>query len=116
MNFFKSLSRFGGLFAALSGALLALAATSTAALAMQVPAGGAPIINTHPTQPGIPEKHPAAVAASGMPGWEIGLIVAGVVIALCVLALLAYRSWSARRRPAGTAREAHHPARVTTAK
>jgi hypothetical protein len=33
----------------------------------------------------------------GMPGWEVTLIAAGAAVAAAALAVLAYRSWTARR-------------------
>jgi hypothetical protein len=107
MNVFKTLPRLAGLLAALGAAVAALAASSTAAMAMQVPPFvGGPVTRTQPAQPA---RHPAAVPPGGMPGWELGLIVAGIVIALCVVALLAYRAWSARRRLTSTAQAAQQP-------
>ena len=83
MKAFRYLWRFGGLIAAM---LAAFAVTATTALARIMP----------PT----PADSPPVSAAGGMPGWEITLIAVGAALTAAVLAVLADRAWSARRRPA----------------
>lgn len=83
MKIFRYLWRFGGLIAAM---LATFAVTATAALARIMP----------PT----PDDQPPVSAAGGMPGWEITLIAVGAALTAAVLAVLADRAWSARRRPA----------------
>ena len=82
----RYLWRFGGLIAAM---LATFAVTATTALARIMP----------PT----PADSPPVSAAGGMPGWEIALIAVGAALTAAILAVLADRAWSARRRPAGVA-------------
>ena len=35
----------------------------------------------------------------GMPGWQIALIAIGAALVAAVVAVLAYRAWTARRQP-----------------
>ena len=86
MKAFRYLWRFGGLIAAM---LAAFAVTATTALARIMP----------PT----PADSPPVSTAGGMPGWEIALIAVGAALTAAILAVLADRAWSARRRPAGVA-------------
>jgi MFS family permease len=92
MNVFKlrSARRLGGLFAGLGALVTMLVVTSAAAMAQVPPSGGEFI------QP--PPLAPAAVG--GMPGWEITLIAIGAALVAAVLAVLADRAVSGRRRPA----------------
>jgi len=74
----------------LAGFLLNLA-TSPAALAMRVPAGGA----TRPMASGLPNQ---TVVVGGMPGWQIAAIALGAALAAAVTVVLAGRVRSGRRR------------------
>ena len=109
MNFFKprSARRLGGLLAGLGALVTTLMVTGTAAMAMQLqlppPGGGDEVIKPPPLPP----------AAGGMPGWEITLIAVGAAIVAAVLAVLAERVRSARRRPAGTSAAGNVPAQVS---
>jgi hypothetical protein len=86
-----------------------LVLTSTAALAMVVPetdgSGGVP-------QP----PTPLASAVGGMPGWQITLIAVGAALVAAVLAVVADRARSARRRPAAASAAGNVPAQVSKAR
>jgi hypothetical protein len=86
MKAFRYLWRFGGLFAAM---LATFAVTATTALARIMPPR--------------PDDLPPVSAGGGMPGWEITLIAVGAALTAAILAVLADRAWSARRRPASAA-------------
>jgi hypothetical protein len=80
-----------------------LVVTSAAAMAAQVPPSGGEFIQPPPLAP---------AAAGGMPGWEITLIAIGAALVAAVLAVLADRAVSARRRPA-VAAAGNVPAQVS---
>jgi hypothetical protein len=84
--------------AALWAALAAFTLASTAAMA-SIPAYGAPADGPK-GQETLPPK--VILVPVGMPGWEVTLIAAGAAVVAAALAVLAYRSWTARRL-AGTA-------------
>jgi hypothetical protein len=109
MNVSQRPRRLRGLFAALmalGGTLVALAVTGTAAMASQVPPPGmgSSILPPRPSQ---------VTVAGGMPGWQITLIALGAALVAAVLAVLAERAWSARRRAVTAPRLGDRPARVT---
>jgi len=80
----------------LAGVLLSVA-TSPAAQAMRLPAGGA----TRPMPPSIPVR---TVVVGGMPGWQITAIALGAALAAAITVVLAGHARSVRRRlPATTA-------------
>ena len=109
MNVSQCPRRLRGVFAALTalgGTLVALAVTGTAAMASQVPPPG---MGSSILPPG---PSPVTVAG-GMPGWQITLIALGAALVAAVLAVLADRAWSARRRAATAPRRGDRPARVT---
>lgn len=108
MNVFKlrRARRFGGLLAGLGVLVATLVVTSTAALAMQVP----PDVTSGGVQPQPP---PLATAAGGMPGWQITLIAVGAALVAAVLAVVADRARSARRRPAVAPAASNVPAQVS---
>jgi hypothetical protein len=84
------LRALGGLATACAAVVTALVVTGTAAMATQVPpAGGG----------GGSQPLPLAPPAGGMPGWQITLIAVGAALVAAVLAVLADRARSARRRP-----------------
>ena len=91
MNVFKhrSARRLSGLLAGLGALVTTLVVTSAAAMAQVLPPGGEFV-----------QPSPLAPAAGGMPGWEITLIAIGAALVAAVLAVLADRAVSARRRPA----------------
>jgi hypothetical protein len=78
--------------AALAGAVLATA-TTTAAHASLPPHGGGPAGTPAPVQ---------MIATGGMPGWQITLIAAGAALVAAAIAVLADRSWAARKAHATT--------------
>ena len=83
--------------AILAGALLAFTAAAPAALAIHVPPPGE---GAGPVQ--APPQVPTIVAG-GMPGWQIALIAAGAALVAAVLAVLADRARTARRRQIASA-------------
>jgi hypothetical protein len=106
MNVFKlkHARRLGGLLAGLGALVATLVATGTAALAVQAPpAAGGGVIQPPPT---------LAPVAGGMPGWQITLIAVGAALIAAVLAVLADRARSARRRSA-VAAAGNVPAQVS---
>jgi len=72
------------------GALLSLAVAAPAAFA-------APATFPPPDPAPGPESVTRAIAAAGMPGWQITLIAAGAAVAAAIAAVLADRAWTARR-------------------
>ena len=105
MNVFKlrRARRLGGLLAGLGVLVAALVATGTAALAMEVPPAGAL----------APAPPPPATVAGGMPGWQITLIAVGAALAAAVLAVMADRARSARKRSAVAPAASNVPAQVS---
>jgi len=122
MNPIQHVRRLAAALAGLTGALLAFAAAAPAALAR--PGPPRPWQHTHalvhPLPPGW-YKHPPlpsgrythylahlspipvpgrTVVIGGMPGWQIALIAAGSAVLAATAAVLAYRAWTARRKPA----------------
>jgi len=98
MNVSQRPRRLRGPFAvliALGGTLVTLAVTSTAAMAAIVPPPGAGprILPLGPSR----VAHQTVTVTGGMPGWQIALIALGAALSAAVLAVLAYRAWSARR-------------------
>jgi MFS family permease len=106
MNVFKlrRTRRLGALFAGLGVLVATLVATGTAALAMQVP----PDVTSGGVQP-----PPPPLAVGGMPGWQITLIAVGAALVAAVLAVLADRVRSARRRPAVASAASKVPAQIS---
>lgn len=84
--------RLGGLLAGLGALVTMLVVTGTAALAMVEP----PDVGGQADPP-----PPPAPVIGGMPGWQITLIAVGAALAAAVLAVLADRARSARRRQNG---------------
>jgi hypothetical protein len=93
MNRFPIIGRLAVILAGMAGTVLALCAgAAPAALAaVEAPLGGDP----H-GRPGLP-AHAHALAISGMPGWQIILMVTGAAL-VAALAVAIYRMRSARRR------------------
>jgi hypothetical protein len=103
------LGRFAMILASAAGALLAISigVVPTAMAGVMTPLGGAP----H-GRPGVPApqldsggggKHPALPAqahaiGSGVPGWQIVLVVAGAALLCAALTVIVHRSRAARRR------------------
>ena len=81
--------------AILAGTVAALA-TASAAYASLPPHGG-----SGGGAGGAPTTVPV-VAASGMPGWQITLIAVGAALVAGAVAILADRSWTARKTHAAT--------------
>jgi hypothetical protein len=47
---------------------------------------------------------PVITVVGGMPGWQIALIAIGAALVAAVVAVLAFRAWTARRQPLTTPR------------
>ena len=104
MNVFKSrrARRLSGLLTGLGALVTMLVVTGTAAMAQVPPADGGAL--QPPAQ--------LAPAAGGMPGWQITLIAIGAALVAAVLAIIADRARSARRRSA-VAAAGNAPAQVS---
>jgi len=82
------ITRILGILAGVGAALLGILATGSAAFAYDVPPGGG----------GGPGAQPVQVVTNGgMAGWQITLIALGAALFASVIAVLADRSWLARR-------------------
>ena len=85
-----------GLLTALGAVLVTFASTATAALATGFPSpnsGG--IYDPVQTSTTVP----VVTVVGGMPGWQIALIAIGAALVAALVAVLAYRAWTARRQP-----------------
>jgi len=125
MNPIQHVRRLAAALAGLAGALLALAAAAPAALARPGPPRPRQHAHAlvHPLPPGW-NKHPPlpsgrythslahlspipvpgrTVVVGGMPGWQIALIAVGAAVLAATAAVLAYRTWTARRKLAAAA-------------
>jgi hypothetical protein len=128
MNRIRHIRRLASLLAGLAATLLALTASATAAFAaprmLPGPGGasGSPdpsSVHTPVAQSGVLSRlvgpaqtlrtpHPAAPAhihaavTGGMPGWQITLIAIGAALAAAILAVLADRVLTTRRRATPT--------------
>jgi hypothetical protein len=118
--------RVVGLLTALGAVLVTFASTVTAALAtINVPlpdgraagATGFPSANRggiyDPVQ--TSPAAPVVTVVGGMPGWQIALIAIGAALVAALVAVLAYRAWTARRQPLAAPRFAS-PAQVAGGK
>jgi hypothetical protein len=124
MNPIRYLRRVAGVLAGLACAWLGLAVAAPAAFAAGPPIPGpAGYITPTAEPPPIREKHPPlpsghihqpvhqarvpvhTVVVGGMPGWQIALIAAGAALVAATVAVLAYRAWTARRKPITAAAE-----------
>ena len=114
MHISRRSRRFGGLLIALGAALATFASTATAALAVNVPlpdggaaaATGFPSSNRGGIYDPVQQSSPAApvvTVVGGMPGWQIALIAIGAALVTALIAVLAYRAWTAHRRLAAAA-------------
>ena len=109
MNPIRHLRRLASVLAGLAFTWLGLAVAAPAAFAMRHPIP-APAGNiTPPPEPPGWNKHPPlpvqihTVVVGGMPGWHIALIAGGAALFAATVAVLAYRAWTAHRRPAAAA-------------
>jgi hypothetical protein len=123
----RHLRRLAATLAGLACTWLGLAVAAPAAFAavsVPPPHGG----SARPTLPPGWHKHPAplppvqihqlhqpvhvpvqTIVASGMPRWQIALIVIGAVLLFATAAVLAYRAWVGRRKPVTAALEPNVP-------
>jgi hypothetical protein len=115
-----------GLLTALGAALVTFASTATAALAtvnVPLPDGLAPGVTGFASlnRGGIYDPVqtsttvPVVTVVGGMPGWQIALIAIGAALVAALVAVLAYRAWTARRQPLAAPRFAS-PAQVAGGK
>jgi hypothetical protein len=99
-NIMNPIHRIRRLAGVLAGALLASAAAAPAALAVNrpLPDGRPAFVPTYPaTSPAT------AVAAGGMPGWQIALIAIGAALVAATVAVILDRALAARKVHATTA-------------
>ena len=126
MHISKRSRRAVGLLTALGAMLATFASTSAAALAtinVPLPDGMAPGATGFPSsnRGGIYDPVqtsttvPAVTVVGGMPGWQIALIAIGAALVAALVAVLAYRAWTARRQPLAAPRFAS-PAQVAGGK
>ena len=80
----------------LAGAVLASAAAAPAALAVNRPLPVRPALAFVPTYPAT-SPATAAVAAGGMPGWQIALIALGAALIAATAAVILDRALAARK-------------------
>jgi hypothetical protein len=97
MNPLKHIRRFAAALAGLAGALVAFGATPAFAMHVPPPGSGSGV-TTSPVGTTPPPVEVHTVVVGGMPGWQIALIAAGAALVAAVLAVLADRTWIARRR------------------
>src|SRR5215831_6952636 len=109
MNHIHNVRRVAGVLAGLACAWLGLAMAAPAAFAGAHPTPG-PAGFITPGSPGFIPPRPAplpvqvhTVVVGGMPGWQITLIAIGAALVAAIAAVLADRTWTARRRPAAVA-------------
>jgi hypothetical protein len=106
MNRIHHIRRLAAALAGLAGTLLAFGAAP--AFAMPPPPGpGGPAGAPAPVAPGW-YKHPPlqpvhTAVIGGMPGWQIALIAIGAALLAATAAVLAYRAWTGRGKPATAA-------------
>jgi hypothetical protein len=92
MNCIRSIYPLAGVLAGLAAAVLALSATTPAALASRTPPFG-----------GLTERGPApppvhVIVTGGMPGWQITLIAVGAAVLTGTAAVIVDRARAARRQ------------------
>jgi hypothetical protein len=92
MNRIRTIYRLAGILAGLGGTLLAISATSPAALAARTPPFGG-LIERGPAPPPV-----HVIVTSGMPGWQITLIAAGAAVLTATAAVILDRARAARRQ------------------
>jgi hypothetical protein len=132
MNPIRIIRRLASALAGLACAWLGLAVAAPAAFAaVRVPPPGSgppgiavlheppgwnkhpPVLPGHvvvpvlgPNRAGYPPvSHVHTVVVGGMPGWQIALIAIGTALLAATAAVLAYRAWTARRKPVTAAPE-----------
>ena len=126
MHISRRSRRVGGLLTALGVVLATFASTATAALAaVNVPMPDGSLAwtagSSSPNQGGIHDPVqtsttvPVVTVVGGMPGWQIALIAIGAALVAAIVAVLAYRAWTARRQPLAAPRFAS-PAQVAGGK
>jgi Zn-dependent protease with chaperone function len=96
-----------GLLTALGAVLVTFASTATAALAtINVPLPDGRAVGFWSSNRGgiydpvqTSTTVPVVTVVGGMPGWQIALIAIGAALVAALVAVLAYRAWTARRQP-----------------
>jgi hypothetical protein len=94
MSHIHRIPRLVRFLAALACAMLGLAASAPVAFAMRVPAPGGSS-GIAPTSPSPTFTH--TVVASGMPGWQISMIVAATAVVAATLAIVVDRARAEHR-------------------
>jgi hypothetical protein len=108
MNPIRAIGRAARILTGVAVGLLALATAAPAALARPAPPPVTPtaLATPRPQPPGW-NKHPPlpthALAAGGMPGWQITLIAAATVLAATIAVLLVARARATQRTIASAA-------------
>jgi hypothetical protein len=94
MSTIKSLSRLGAVLASLAVIAVSFASSASASTSM-IPVGGSG------SQDGAtaPATVVHTVVVGGMPGWQIAAIAAAAALVTGIVAVLAERGRTARRRP-----------------
>jgi len=92
MNRIRSICRLAGILAGLGGTLLAVSATSPAALASHTPPFGGLV------ERGLMPPQAHVIVTGGMPGWQITLIAAGAAVLTATAAVILDRARAARRQ------------------
>jgi hypothetical protein len=90
MSHIRHIRPIAAALAGLACAWLGLAVAAPAAFAFRDPPTG---------EGGLAQAPVHAVAAGGMPGWQIALIAIGAALLAATAAVLAYRAWTVRRKP-----------------
>ena len=94
MNHIRRIPHLARFLAVFAWAMLGLAVSAPAAFAMRVPAVSG-TMDVAPTGPSPSLTH--TVVASGMPGWQITVIVAFVAVFAATIAIVVDRARSAHR-------------------
>jgi len=98
MNPIRIVRRSAAILAGLAATLFAVIAATPAAFADDVPYPGG-----YPRHPVPFSSHTHAAVAGTTPGWQIALVVGGVVLVVAAIAVLLQRGWAVQRRVSTTA-------------
>jgi hypothetical protein len=100
MNPIRRIRRLAAVVTGLAVTWLGLATAAPSAFAEQVSPGGG---GAGPAAPTAVSSVARTLLVGGMPGWQIVLIAAGAAVLAAAAAVLAYRAWTTRRKPAPVA-------------
>jgi len=99
MNPIRRIRRIAAVLVGLAAGLVAFATPAFARVMPPEGGGSAP-----PAPVPAPVRTVThTVVLGGTPGWQIALIAAGAALLAAAVAVLAYRAWTTRRRPATAA-------------